>query len=679
MYQQLGFNRLKGVIMKTATVLVAVLFIPVLAFTDTIYVPDDYPTIQGAIDASVNGDTIIVRPGKYVENINFRKKAIHLKSECGASETIINVYKKGVVVTCHSGEGPDTVLDGFTIMNGRESSHGAGMLNESSSPTVIHCTFTFNSASHGGGMYNMNSNPTIDDCIFTKNEARYQDGDFGASGGGMLNVDSNPIVTNCSFISNYADDGGGMHNDNSSPLVSNCLFNNNQVYFDGGAMRNVNNSNPIVENCTFFYNSAKDYGGGMADSENSSPTVAHCTFTKNSAGLEGGGIRSISVGQQYVTFCTFSENSAMRGGGIRNYCETIVMDCNFYGNYNTSGYGDPKGGGIYISNDTSLVTNCVFTVNSSLGEGGGMFLNNFNDYSATVSNCIFNNNQAYWSGGGIYVEGGSSTITNCTFTMNYAKGGGGMAFYKNNPTVTNCTFCENEAENGGGGLRFYDSDSVMINTVLWNNSAPEGPEMWLGKGIKNSKVTISYSDVKGGEVNVYVDYPSILNWGAGMIDADPLFVDEADGDFHLTYLSPCKDTGDNSVVTELFDPEGDPRIAYGNVDMGSDEFYTHLYCMGDFTPGGAIEGKLVGLPGTAPVGLFFGSGVLDPPVPTAWGNFHLQAPWFMIPLIPIPGDGVLVLPATIPTTPPAPYDLPMQALIGLEPDSLSNLFVLEVR
>jgi hypothetical protein len=47
--------------------------------------------------------------------------------------------------------------------------------------------------------------------------------------------------------------------------------------------------------------------------------------------------------------------------------------------------------------------------------------------------------------------------------------------------------------------------------------------------------------------------------------------------------------------------------------------------------------------------------------------------------VPIPGDGVLVLPATIPATPPAPYDLPMQALIGLNPDSLTNLFVLEVR
>jgi hypothetical protein len=92
-----------------------------------------------------------------------------------------------------------------------------------------------------------------------------------------------------------------------------------------------------------------------------------------------------------------------------------------------------------------------------------------------------------------------------------------------------------------------------------------------------------------------------------------------------------------------------------------------------------VEGKLVGLPGSSPVGLFFGSGVLDPPQTTVWGSFHLQPPWLLLPLIPIPADGVLDLPATIPSSPPAPYDLPMQALIGLNPDSLSNLYVLEVR
>jgi len=58
-----------------------------------------------------------------------------------------------------------------------------------------------------------------------------------------------------------------------------------------------------------------------------------------------------------------------------------------------------------------------------------------------------------------------------------------------------------------------------------------------------------------------------------------------------------------------------------------------------------------------------------------WGEFYLESPWLLFPLVPIPSDGVLVIPGTLPST-PAPYDIPMQALIGWE---LSNLFVLKVR
>jgi hypothetical protein len=92
-----------------------------------------------------------------------------------------------------------------------------------------------------------------------------------------------------------------------------------------------------------------------------------------------------------------------------------------------------------------------------------------------------------------------------------------------------------------------------------------------------------------------------------------------------------------------------------------------------------VEAKLIGWPGTGPVALFVGSGVIDPPLPTAWGDFHLQAPWLFVPLAPMPPEGIMVLPGTIPESPPPPYDLPMQGLIGLNSDSLTNLGILEVR
>ena len=106
--------------------------------------------------------------------------------------------------------------------------------------------------------------------------------------------------------------------------------------------------------------------------------------------------------------------------------------------------------------------------------------------------------------------------------------------------------------------------------------------------------------------------------------------------------------------------------------------YTHLYYTGDATPGGNVEIKFVGLPGTSPVGLCIGTGVLDPPIPSIWGDWYLAFPIIgPIDLGKIPSpDGVLILPGTIPGSPPPPYSIPMQALIGGE---LSNLSVLVVK
>ncbi|MHC4945057.1 MAG: choice-of-anchor Q domain-containing protein [Planctomycetota bacterium] len=62
-----------------------------------------------------------------------------------------------------------------------------------------------------------------------------------------------------------------------------------------------------------------------------------------------------------------------------------------------------------------------------------------------------------------------------------------------------------------------------------------------------------------------------LDWGSGMIDADPLFVDPLNNDFHLTSLSPCINRGTNEGAAS-HDIDGDPRLYMGTVDMGSDEY-----------------------------------------------------------------------------------------------------------
>jgi hypothetical protein len=330
--------------------------------------------------------------------------------------------------------------------------------------------------------------------------------------------------------------------------------------------------------------------------------------------------------------------------------------------------------------DSALVG---FTItNGKAYIGGGIFCR----YSSTptlIGNIVARNTAQADGGGIACYEGGSARIFNNLITDNQASGyGGGIHCHYASPDVINNTIVDNSSTLGGGIYHCYYSEMEITNSIIWNNSASTGPDIWIGgpSPYPSSSLTISYSNVKGGISSVYVTSGSNINWGSGMIDADPLFVDAAIGDFHLTYNSPCRDTGDNSAIAGLYDFEGDPRIAWdGIVDMGADEFYNHLYVTGDKTPGGLVEGKFVGIPGTSPVGLFFGSGILEPSAPTQWGNFCLEAPWVLVSLVPIPSDGILVIPETIPLSPTAPYNHYLQALIGLDSYSLSNLEVLEVR
>jgi len=241
-------------------------------------VGDPYCSIQTAIDNAVDTDEIVVAPGTYFETIDFVGKAITLRSSDGPEVTTIDAQQMGSVVTCDSGEGPDTVLEGFTITGGN-ASQGGGMRNFQSSPTVTNCTFSGNVATTvGGGMFNAtNSNPTVTNCTFSGNVAT-------SLGGGMHNSGSSPIVTNCIFSGNTAgQSGGGMINSGSSPTVTNCTFSGNTANFRGGGMLN-DFSDPTVIGCTFIANEAGIEGGGMLNSSANpprNPTVIDTVFSCN--------------------------------------------------------------------------------------------------------------------------------------------------------------------------------------------------------------------------------------------------------------------------------------------------------------------------------------------------------------------------------------------------------------
>src|SRR5215831_9548513 len=154
-----------------------------------IRVPSDQPTIQSAINVATFGDTVIVAPGTYVENINFGGKAITITSESGPQVTIIDGRNADSVVSFISGEGRDSVLNGFTLQNGianQSPLEGGGISIQGSSPTITNNAIRNNQACDGGGIGIGFGSPLIQLNTITSNRAGTNFCSGGNSGGGIL-------------------------------------------------------------------------------------------------------------------------------------------------------------------------------------------------------------------------------------------------------------------------------------------------------------------------------------------------------------------------------------------------------------------------------------------------------------------------------------------------------------
>ncbi len=345
-------------------------------------------------------------------------------------------------------------------------------------------------------------------------------------------------------------------------------------------------------------------------------------------------------------------DSVIEGFTITNGSGTKGMWTNYF-----------LGGGIYCVHASPTIRNNFISFNTA-SEGAGIYCRNSSP--RIVANRIRKNDG--FKGAGIHcLENSSPEVVNNVITKNdaYGHGGGICCWHNSSPTVTNCTIVNNDAGEGGGICCVVSSSPTMSNSILWGNDGREGPEIWVGLSAHPSTLAISYSVVEGGQSASFVDTACILDWGDGMIVDDPDFVNVVDNDFHITWNSPCRNTGDTGAVnlpTEDF--EGDPRVALGAVDVGADEFDYHLYMLGKTTAGGQVKFKIVGGP-TARVTLYMSAGLQDPPLSTGHGDVWISTPaendWY---LGTIPGRGVLNFSASIPAIWPPGTEKYFQALVG---------------
>ncbi len=303
------------------------------------------------------------------------------------------------------------------------------------------------------------------------------------------------------------------------------------------------------------------------------------TITGNSARYDGGAIYAVnyfSNSNLYLSifYNTITDNSANYysgsiGGAIsaRNYDGELVL--RLRGNRITDNIAYERGGGIFVytqnSNATTTVdlTRNIITGNSVFSGWGAavaLWAKINGTIAADFTNNIVADNKVISSGRGIIR---AETEENGTINLDF----------------TNDTITDNQGGHGtvdSDNRGFYSSAGVInidiVNTILWGNDANSDLSVDF-----NTTVNASYSDI--GEIDIYdiPPYKGTYNDNGGNINADPLFVNPASGDYHLTSSSPCIDAGTNTDAP-LNDFEGDVRPYDGDgdtvaiTDIGADEY-----------------------------------------------------------------------------------------------------------
>jgi hypothetical protein len=277
-------------------------------------VPADYPTIQQAINACLAGDSVLVAPGTYLENIDFLGKAITVYSEGGPQVTIIDGHQAESVVRFITGETRASKLDGFTLRHGNGLGgygEGGGIFVNLSSPTIANNLIMDNSASTFGGGISVEAGAPL----ITGNTVDNNRSSFGAgicARGGSSIIDGNTITNNSEAFGCCAFGGGVfLGGDQSTQLLNNIISNNR--HSEGGGIALFASGPVLIRGNTIRANRALR-GGGISTINDSSALIIGNLIVDNAASA-GGGLYYLWPPGAIVNN-TFANNDGLRGSGI---------------------------------------------------------------------------------------------------------------------------------------------------------------------------------------------------------------------------------------------------------------------------------------------------------------------------------------------------------------------------
>jgi len=523
-----------------------------------LYVPQDYPLLQNAIDAAKYKDEVVLARGgsdaPYYTSQGFlvSNKAITIRSvepndPACVAETVISleIGPQGYIdIPCFrfNSVGPDTVLRGITIRgfntlgySGLDGNPSGGFWDGVPGQPIygaaIQCGGPMDIPGLLGveALWASNASPTIKDCIIRDCNAVGGSGGNGAGGsdphwdgghggwpgrgygGGIACLsNSNPTVINCTFDNCSAIGGNGGDGANGSTDAANY----GKGGRGGGWYYSTAPSTPYEWSGSKsraylhdpddydFYTEYSGRGGAVYVGEGCSPTFINCTFTN--CRTEGGlcGICGLDGWPP-----THRESPGLHwkidnfGGAV--FCDTnstaVFKNCTFSDNLADPNRPifDPNGPADdpYNCDNDDLV----------VGYGGAVaFKNNAN---VTLENCTFNDNSAD-EGGAVYWTWSDPVISDCNFGGNSADSGGAVLFAGGLGRITRSNFSGNEAvgPSGRGGAICSLGANVLISDC--NMSGNEADSSGGG-------IYVSSKDVDGNDL--IIDGENVLGWNAAVV------------------------------------------------------------------------------------------------------------------------------------------------------------------
>jgi len=293
-----------------------------------------FTTLQAAIDAAENGDTITVPDGRYTGsgnfNIDFRGKTLILRSLSGPDCCIIDCQGRGRAFHFNAVQNAGSVIEGFTIINGR--------------------------GHDGGAIYCEKSGPTIRNCIIERNEATRHGGAISGSAG---------AIRDCVIRLNKSKrKGGGLHA--CSDRIERCRITRNSAGNQGGGLSDCHGS---IVDCEVTENICRmNMGGGLWNCDG---LIDGCTVSSNVTGHKGGGFYGCdgTIRDCIVAWNQTGTSNTGGGGGFYG-CHGTIVNCTIAHNW---GLGKPApdpgctcapdshniGGGVLAVGNSPRIVNCI--------------------------------------------------------------------------------------------------------------------------------------------------------------------------------------------------------------------------------------------------------------------------------------------------------------------------------